>query len=114
VYLAQERIYIIMSHASIPPYSFIISQNQSTSTPLVLRSALAMSISFISSACASGTSLNVKTPKPSLNSRYAPKETRTQKGSYERDLVSHVLRGDSSGTGGIIAPRGVGKATYDG
>jgi hypothetical protein len=34
---------------------------QSTSTPFALKSARARSISFMSSACASGTSLNVKT-----------------------------------------------------
>jgi hypothetical protein len=66
---AVKRIYYYESGHIIPQYSIIISHGQSTSTPLVLKSALAMSISFISSACASGTSLNVKTPKPSLNSR---------------------------------------------
>jgi hypothetical protein len=36
----------------------------------------------MSSLCASGTSLKVKTPQPSLKRRYAPKEMRAQKGSY--------------------------------
>ena len=40
----------------------------------------------MSSLCASGTSLKVKTPQPSLKRRYAPKEMRAQKGSY--NLVS--------------------------
>ena len=40
----------------------------------------------MSSLCASGTSLKVKTPQPSLKRRYAPKEMRAQKGSY--DVVS--------------------------
>lgn len=55
--------------------------NQSTSIPLLRRSVRAISISFINSSCASGTSLKVKTPHPSLNRRYAPNETIAQRGS---------------------------------
>lgn len=60
---------------------------QSTETPFVLKSAFARSISFKSSACAAGTSLNVKTPNPNLNRRYAPNETSAQNGSYHVALV---------------------------
>jgi hypothetical protein len=56
------------------------------STPLALRSFRASAICCIISACASGTSLKVKTPQPSLKRRYAPKEMRAQNGSY------HVVR----------------------
>ena len=60
--------------------------NQSRSMPLLLRSPRATFISFISSLCASGTSLNVRTPQPSLNKRNDPKVTRAQKGSYIQTL----------------------------
>ena len=56
-------------------------QSQSTSIPFPFNSFLAISISPINSLYASGTSLNVNTPQPNLNSRYAPKETRAQKGN---------------------------------
>ena len=55
---------------------------QSTSMPFFLSSFRAMSISPINSWYAAGTSLKVKTPQPSLNSRYDPKETIAQNGSY--------------------------------
>ena len=67
--------------------------------PLLFSSFLAISISPINSLCASGTSLNVKTPQPSLNKRYAPKETRTQKGSYRDGRVNIYLRGSSERPG---------------
>lgn len=77
---------------------YVVS-NQSTSMPLLLSSFLAISISPINSLCASGTSLKVNTPQPSLNNRYAPKETRTQKGSYGDGPVSIYLRGASERPG---------------
>ena len=46
-----------------------MSRAQSTSTPAFFRSALARSISPMSSLCAVGTSLKVKTPQPSLKRR---------------------------------------------
>ena len=57
-------------------------RSQSTSIPFPLNSFLAISISPINSLYASGTSLNVNTPQPNLNNKYAPKETRAQKGNY--------------------------------
>lgn len=63
-------------------YPSLLITNQSTSIPLAFSSSRARWISFISSLCASGTSLNVKTPHPSLKRRYAPNETRPHKGSY--------------------------------
>lgn len=55
---------------------------QSTSTPFSLSSDFAISISPISSAYASGTSLNVMTLYPSLKRRNAPNDTIAQKGSW--------------------------------
>jgi hypothetical protein len=43
--------------------------SQSTETPLFFKSALACSICFTNSSCASGTSLKEKTPYPSLAKR---------------------------------------------
>lgn len=54
---------------------------QSTSTPFVLKSALAILISSISSAYASGVSRKVSMPQPRRKSSQAPNETRAQKGS---------------------------------
>jgi hypothetical protein len=52
-----------------------------------------------------GTSLNVKTPYPSLKRRYAPKETRAQNGSYSPEgiLTSHsqISRNDKRGFQGV-------------
>ena len=46
-----------------------IAPHQSTSIPFLFNSSLAISISPINSLCASGTSLKVNTPHPSLNRR---------------------------------------------
>lgn len=59
-----------------------VAPHQSTSIPFLLSSSLAISISPINSLCASGTSLNVRTPNPSLNSKYDPNETRAQNGNF--------------------------------
>ena len=88
---------------------------QSTSTPLVLKSALASLISSISSAYASGVSRKVSMPQPRRTSSQAPNETRNQKGSW-RPSQSHamvspwvglcvVAQGGGEGGGGYI-PRG--------
>jgi hypothetical protein len=80
--------HVSLSFSMTPPTNTIKSPTtltlQSTSTPLDLSSLFANSISRISSLCASGTSLNVNTPQPSLKSRYAPKETMVQNGSCTR------------------------------
>ena len=65
---------------------------QSISIPLLLRSLFASAISPISSLCASGTSLKVNTPHPSLNSKYAPNETIAQNGNY-RSIVREQIEG---------------------
>lgn len=50
-------------------------------TPSFRSSTLAVSISPMISACAAGTSLKVRTPQPRRARRYAPQETRAQRGS---------------------------------
>ncbi|KAB8302311.1 hypothetical protein EYC80_005745 [Monilinia laxa] len=57
------------------------------------------SISSINSACAFGTSLNVKTPYPSFPKRYAPNETSTQNGNYFRRNNTHRRGGGGWGEG---------------
>ncbi len=84
-------------HISYTPHisSWVYSkqQSQSTSIPFPLNSFLAISISPINSLYASGTSLNVNTPKPNLNNRYAPKETRAQNGNYRSVELAERLIG---------------------
>ena len=63
----------------------------------------------MSSACAWGTSLKVKTPQPSLKRRYAPKEMRAQKGSCH--LVSESP-GNDDGGGGDVSGEGSGAETF--
>lgn len=50
----------------------------------------------MSSLCASGTLLNVRTPQPRRESRYAPKVTRHHNGSCTRPGVSVSLRSKES------------------
>ena len=60
--LLQDCQKTFVTPAYITPY-------QSTSIPFLFNSSLAISISPINSLCASGTSLKVNTPHPSLNRR---------------------------------------------
>lgn len=67
-----------------------------------------MSISFMSSWCASGTSLNVMMPQPRRKRSSAPKEMRAQNGSFKLQT--------SAGFETHVARRyfwGGGEATYD-
>ena len=89
--LGFDVVHISYTH-HISSWVYSKQQSQSTSIPFPLNSFLAISISPISSLYASGTSLNVNTPQPNLNSRYAPKETRAQNGNcWSVELAERLL-----------------------